>query len=246
MKKNSRSRLLVFVLVAALFVAVAVPAYAAMTGKDISVFTGVRIFVDGKELHPIDVKGNDLDAFIYEGTTYVPLCAGGEALGAEVSWDKESKTVYLNSEKTGETQEDRVAKFDAGSGPITYTCGPMTLESKWCAARLDGLNLITSWVDFSDYEALVVEYARTHSYTERVRMYNVFTVFTGTVYDSDKTDEEKNYFLCYINFFDKDGELLRCQKIYCPVELNEFFTIKCILNIPADTVRLTVTADRLY
>ena len=99
MRKNNRSRLLTFVLIAALFMAVAIPAYAAMTGKDISVFTGVRIFVDGRELQPIDVKGNEVEAFIYEGTTYVPLRAVGEALGAEVSWDKESKTVYLNTER---------------------------------------------------------------------------------------------------------------------------------------------------
>ena len=84
MNKNSRSRLLVFLLAAVLFVAAAVPAYAAMTGKDITVFSGVNIFVDGRELHPTDVKGNEVDAFIYEGTTYVPLRAVGEALGAEV------------------------------------------------------------------------------------------------------------------------------------------------------------------
>ena len=246
MKKNSRSRLLVFVLVAALFVAVAVPAYAAMTSKDISVFTGVRIFLDGNELHPIDVKGNDLEAFIYEGTTYVPLRTVGEALGAEVSWDKDAKIVYINSEKTGADPEDRVAKFDAGSGPIVYTCGPMNLESKWCAARLDGFSLITSWVDFSDYDSMIIDYYRNRSYTERVRMYNVFTVITGMVYDADKSDEERGYFLCYVNFFDKDGELLRSEKIFTPVVLNEDFTIQCILDIPADTVRMTVTADRPY
>ena len=133
MNKNSRSRLLVFLLAAVLFVAAAVPAYAAMTGKDITVFSGVNIFVDGRELHPTDVKGNEVDAFIYEGTTYVPLRAVGEALGAEVSWNKETKTVYVNSEKTGNEPEDRIARFDAGSGPFTYFLfvPSKTMERSW-------------------------------------------------------------------------------------------------------------------
>ena len=62
MNKNSRSRLLVFLLAAVLFVAAAVPAYAAMTGKSIDVYTGVRIFVNGRELHPADVKGKIEDS----------------------------------------------------------------------------------------------------------------------------------------------------------------------------------------
>ena len=245
MRKNNRSRLLIFALIAVLFVAAAVPAYAAMTGKDISVFTGVRIFVDGRELQPIDVKGNEVEAFIYEGTTYVPLRAVGEALGAEVSWDKESKTVYVNSEKTGNDQEARVARFDAGSGSIVYTCGPMNLESKWCAARLDGFTLIDSWVDFSDYDAEIWDY-RDLSYTERVRLYDVFAIFSGMVYDSDVTDEVRGYFLCYVNFYDKEDELLRSEKIYYPVELDQHFDLKLILTVPADTVRIEVTADRPY
>ena len=55
MKNNSRTRLMIFALIAALFIAAAVPAYAAMTAKDITVYTGVGIYVDGKELHPADV-----------------------------------------------------------------------------------------------------------------------------------------------------------------------------------------------
>ena len=128
--KNNRSRLLAFALVAALFVAAAIPAYAAMASKNIDVFTGVSIFVDGRELHPSDVKGNEVEAFIYEGTTYVPLRAVGEALGAEVSWNKDTKTVYLNSEKTGAEPEDRVelkadTVLDLGSRRLRFVPAPM-------------------------------------------------------------------------------------------------------------------------
>lgn len=229
MKKNNRSRLLVFALAAALFVAAAVPAYAAMAAKNIDVFTGVSIFVDGRELHPADVKGNEVEAFIYEGTTYVPLRAVGEALGAEVSWNKETKTVYLNSEKTGAEPEDRIARFDAGSGPFTYNCGPMTLSSKYCTAELDGFTIVYSEVAFTD-----------PNYVEQVRLYELHTVIKGTVKSS-----ERGYFLCYAHCYDKDGKLTRIEKIYQELEENVPFELWYAIDIPADTVQLVIAADRM-
>ena len=229
MKKNNRSRLLVFALAAALFVAAAVPAYAAMAAKNIDVFTGVSIFVAGRELHPADVKGNEVEAFIYEGTTYVPLRAVGEALGAEVSWNKETKTVYLNSEKTGAEPEDRIARFDAGSGPFTYNCGPMTLSSKYCTAELDGFTIVYSEVAFTD-----------PNYVEQVRLYELHTVIKGTVKSS-----ERGYFLCYAHCYDKDGKLTRIEKIYQELEENVPFELWYAIDIPADTVRLVIAADRM-
>ena len=229
MKKNNRSRLLVFALAAALFVAAAVPAYAAMAAKNIDVFTGVSIFVDGRELHPADVKGNEVEAFIYEGTTYVPLRAVGEALGAEVSWNKETKTVYLNSEKTGAEPEDRIARFDAGSGPFTYNCGPMNLSSKYCTAELDGFTIVYSEVAFTD-----------PNYVEQVRLYELHTVIKGTVKSS-----ERGYFLCYAHCYDKDGKLTRIEKIYQELEENVPFELWYAIDIPADTVRLVIAADRM-
>lgn len=229
MKKNNRSRLLAFALVAALFVAAAIPAYAAMASKNIDVFTGVSIFVDGRELHPSDVKGNEVEAFIYEGTTYVPLRAVGEALGAEVSWNKETKTVYLNSEKTGAEPEDRIARFDAGSGSFTYNCGPMTLSSKYCTTELDGFTIVYSEVAFCD-----------PIYVDKVRLYELHTVIKGTVKSS-----ERGYFLCYAHCYDKDGTLTRVEKIYQEVEENVPFELWYAIDIPADTVRLVIAADRM-
>ncbi len=229
MRKNRRSRLLVFLLIAALSAAAAVPAYAAMAAKNIDVFTGVSIFVDGRELHPSDVKGNEVEAFIYEGTTYVPLRAVGEALGAEVSWNKDTKTVYVNSEKTGEEPEDRIARFDAGSGPFTYNCGPMTLSSKYCTAELDGFDIVYSEVAFCD-----------PIYVEKVRLYELHTVIKGTVKSS-----ERGYFLCYAHCYDKDGKLTRIEKIYQELEENVPFELWYAIDIPADTVRLVIAADRM-
>lgn len=230
MNKNSRSRLLVFLLAAVLFVAAAVPAYAAMTGKSIDVYTGVRIFVNGRELHPADVKGNELETFIYEGTTYVPLRAVSEALGAEVTWNAEGKNVYVNTEGIGGLPEDRVAKYDAGSGPMVYTCGPMDLSSQYCTAHLDGFTVVDSRIAFCD-----------PYYVDVVRLYELYTIITGTVKSS-----ERGYFLCYANCYDEDGALIRSDKIYYEgIEENVPFKIRYPLDVPADTVRIELSADRM-
>ena len=229
MKKMRHSRLLVFVLVAVLFAAAAVPAYAALTSRDITVFGGVRIFVDGKELRPIDVKGNDVDAFIYEGTTYVPLRAVGEALGAEVRWNSESKTVYVNTEKTGEAPEQHIARFDAGSGDFTYTCGPMHLSSRYCTAEVDGFTIVYSEVAFGDPTKL-----------ENVRLYELHALIQGTVKES-----QQDYFLCYAHCYDKNGKLLVIEKIVSEVEVNVPFKRWYTFDIPVETASIVVMSDRM-
>lgn len=66
-------------------------AYAANSTKIEVYFENLRYMFDGVEKKPAaDAKG-----FIYEGTTYVPLRFVGEALGQEVNWEDETKTIWI-------------------------------------------------------------------------------------------------------------------------------------------------------
>jgi len=58
-------------------------------------FRDIKIVVDGEVIIPTDATGRIVEPFIYEGTTYVPARAIGEALGKEVKWDAASDTVYI-------------------------------------------------------------------------------------------------------------------------------------------------------
>ena len=58
---------------------------------------GIRIVIDGQELHPTDVNGNPVDPMIYNGTTYLPVRAVASALGKAVYWDGPTYTVYLGN-----------------------------------------------------------------------------------------------------------------------------------------------------
>ena len=63
---------------------------AANGTKNISAtFRNIKIVVDGKEL------STSAEPFIYNGTTYLPIRAVGEAVGKEVTWNGGTNTVYL-------------------------------------------------------------------------------------------------------------------------------------------------------
>lgn len=74
----------------ALLVTGATVAYAANSAKIEVYFENLRYMFDGVEKKPTDAKG-----FIYDGTTYVPLRFVSEALGKEVNWEDETKTIWV-------------------------------------------------------------------------------------------------------------------------------------------------------
>lgn len=90
------------VLLAVLLTQIVLPAGAALAGKTIQVFTGVDIYVDDVKLEPKDVNGNPVEVFVYNGTTYLPVRAVGEAVGKVIQWEGKTNSVYLGKHR-GET-----------------------------------------------------------------------------------------------------------------------------------------------
>ena len=92
--KNFR-RVLTMAAVAAMLVTTAAAA-STVTKKMIEAnYMGIKLVVDGVEVTPKDPDGNVVEPFISDGTTYLPVRAVGEALGKEVTWDGDTKTVYI-------------------------------------------------------------------------------------------------------------------------------------------------------
>lgn len=72
--------------------ATAVPATASQITKSIqATYNNIKIIVDGQQ---VSTNKNN-EPFIYNGTTYLPIRAVGEAVGKQVSWDGKTNTVYL-------------------------------------------------------------------------------------------------------------------------------------------------------
>ena len=100
MKKTLKGYFLGFLSAAVLVSGVT---YAASTTKTIeALYNNIKIYVDGIKIDPKDAAGNAVEPFIYNGTTYLPVRAVGEAIGKTVSWDGETQSVYLG-EKPGDT-----------------------------------------------------------------------------------------------------------------------------------------------
>ncbi|MFR3786265.1 MAG: stalk domain-containing protein [Agathobaculum desmolans] len=58
-------------------------------------YSDIKLVVDGVKVTPKDADGITVEPFIYNGTTYLPVRAVGNAIGKQVTWDGKSKTVYL-------------------------------------------------------------------------------------------------------------------------------------------------------
>ena len=95
MKNNSKK--IVLILLVLTFITIGSIAYARDGKKTVDIYyRNIKILVDGKPVaFNKDATGNQVEPFIYEGTTYLPVRAVGEALGMNVKWDGETSTVSL-------------------------------------------------------------------------------------------------------------------------------------------------------
>lgn len=65
-------------------------AMASNVARTITVYyQDIKMYVDGMRVN------TSAEPFIYNGTTYLPVRAAGEALGEDVYWDGSTKSVYI-------------------------------------------------------------------------------------------------------------------------------------------------------
>lgn len=87
------------ILVVAVFMVLAFAAgtIAAPAVQDVTATLAgdIKFFVNGKDWQPKDVDGSVMTPIIYNGRTYLPARAIGEALGVKVDWVNETRTVVL-------------------------------------------------------------------------------------------------------------------------------------------------------
>ena len=70
--------------------------WAATGTQNITItYRNIKLYIDGVLITPKDPNGNVVEPFIYNGTTYLPIRAVGEAFGKEVHWDGDTSSVYV-------------------------------------------------------------------------------------------------------------------------------------------------------
>lgn len=96
MNYNEKAKYIIVSVIATLIIMMSVPALAEVAQKNITVaYSNIKLYVDGKQITAKDSAGNIVEPFTYNGTTYLPVRAVGEALGKNVSWDETTQTVYI-------------------------------------------------------------------------------------------------------------------------------------------------------
>jgi ribosomal protein S19 len=82
MSKEKIRGFIVGVIVMTLIFSMSISAYALIGSKSITAsYNNIKIYIDQKLITPKDVNGKIVEPFIYNGTTYLPVRAVGEALG---------------------------------------------------------------------------------------------------------------------------------------------------------------------
>lgn len=73
-------------------------AYAGIGTRSVNLsYNNIKISLDSKEVVPTDADGNTVEPFVIDGTTYLPVRGIANALGLDVAWDSQTKTVVLNT-----------------------------------------------------------------------------------------------------------------------------------------------------
>lgn len=78
-------------------------------------YCGIKLMVNGAPVTPKDANGSTVEPFIYNGTTYLPVRAVGNALGQDVSWNGNTKTVYIGMNET-DTKTKKLTPYDTSGG----------------------------------------------------------------------------------------------------------------------------------
>lgn len=69
-------------------------------------YNNIKLVVNGQTIKfGKDSAGKTIEPFIYNGTTYLPVRAVGEALGKEVDWDGKNQTVYVGEGKKADNSK---------------------------------------------------------------------------------------------------------------------------------------------
>ena len=100
------------ILVAALTAGLGVTALAS-SRRTISVDDNIRVTLNGAVFTPKNEQGNEVPLFAYNGTTYAPVRAIGEAAGMKVDYDSATSTAILT------TQDQYIASSTNTNGYIT-------------------------------------------------------------------------------------------------------------------------------
>lgn len=146
-----------------LFASLMGTAFAASgTLKSIKVVEGgIKLFVDGQLVKPMDAAGGIVEPFIYDGTTYLPLRALSNALTNNqkpVKWDPDTSSIYVGQAPVAaQTDISDLEVYDSGSKVYKESSYQVLDEKVSVFNKLDG-NSHYVYILHSNYSALTGQF----------------------------------------------------------------------------------------
>lgn len=111
-------------------------------------YNGIKIVVNGTEV-PLgkDGSGKQIEPFIYNGTTYLPVRSVAEVLGKDVEWDPSTQTVFLNDKgvKTNETEKILTETVEMFSGEYSDVINKKSIYKEESLAGKKYKNGVKFW-----------------------------------------------------------------------------------------------------
>ena len=105
-----------------------------MYKETVTAYRNVNLYINN-ELHvPENVKGNEVDVFLIDGTTYVPARYISNIYGVDIAWENSTKSVYIGEHIEKTPSEDK--KF-------------YNLSDEWNERIARGINLIPTLMPYS-------------------------------------------------------------------------------------------------
>lgn len=184
-------------------------AFAANTyQKSINVEYGINLNIEGASPTLTDVNGKSVQPFVYDGTTYVPIRAVSENLGASVQYDSASNTAYIHNDAVRAAQyaymikatlDDIYMEMTSLRDDIALDMASLDYHSdqyNYLSTRYDSIKSMGELYEdidnklvievndtaFSDFSSIYDTYTKAYKYYEKFcqnkQDYNAQSVFT--------------------------------------------------------------------
>ena len=158
MKRNWKSLMVSGTVLTVLAGALTLPALASVGQRTAALhYQNIKVTLDGRTLDLTDSRGNEVEPFTIDGTTYLPLASISKALGMDVRWDADTNTVILNTKGTGTTAAESYIGVERAKEIALKDAGLSASQVSFVRAGLDWDNgrmeyEVEFWKDNVEYD----------------------------------------------------------------------------------------------
>lgn len=195
-------------LIGASLTATTAAAFSGVIQKEVH-YNNIKMMVDDKEIYPTDANGGYIEPFIMDDVTYLPVRATASALGFDVEWNQDTKTVMIYRQSHSDT-----ISYDVKNSYATPEFYPDTTIPTYTSVT--GIQVETG---YPETDGNGVMYAYDYTSSDDVSAYWDALSANGWQYASREVDDER-----YIQrvYFVKDTDTMM---VVADLSLDKVFVV---------------------